>query len=79
MKQLPFLLVAFFAIQIISAQEKNLALEKSIDENAIYNTSFIEVKPQFPGGLQEFYNYIGKKYKTPNVKDLKEEYLSLLL
>ena len=71
MKQLPFLLVAFFAIQIISAQEKNLALEKSIDENAIYNTSFIEVKPQFPGGLQEFYNYIGKKYKTPNVKGLK--------
>ena len=71
MKYLLFLLILFFTVQTTSAQEENLAQEKATDENAIYNTTFIEVKPQFPGGLQEFYNYIGKKYKTPNVKGLK--------
>ncbi len=41
------------------------------DENAIYNTAGIDVKPDFPGGIQEFYKFIGKNYKTPNVKNLK--------
>lgn len=41
------------------------------DENAIYNTAGIDVRPEFPGGLAEFYKYIGKNYKTPNVKNLK--------
>ncbi len=36
------------------------------DENNIYNTAGIDVVPQYPGGLQEFYNYIGNNYKTPS-------------
>jgi periplasmic protein TonB len=35
------------------------------DENNIYNTAGIDVVPQFPGGLQEFYNYVGNTYRRP--------------
>ncbi len=41
------------------------------EDNNVYNTAFIEFKPEFPGGLQEFYNFIAKNYKTPNVRNLK--------
>ena len=32
----------------------------------VYNTAGIEVKPEFPGGIGEFYKFIGENYKTPN-------------
>lgn len=41
------------------------------EDNNIYNTAGVEKRPDFPGGLQEFYNYVGKNFKVPNVKDLK--------
>lgn len=34
------------------------------------NTAGVEVKPDFPGGIQEFYNFIGKNYRVPNVPNL---------
>lgn len=40
------------------------------EDNNIYNTAGIEKKPEFPGGLSEFYKYIGKNFKTPDVKGL---------
>ncbi|HLF52972.1 energy transducer TonB [Flavobacterium sp.] len=65
MKKILFFALAFFAIQNLSAQE---ATETS-NEN-VYNTAGIEVIPQFPGGIQEFYKFIGSNYKVPNVKGL---------
>jgi hypothetical protein len=44
--------------------------ENEDDKGKLYNTAGVEKKPDFPGGLQEFYNYIGKNYKTPDVKGL---------
>lgn len=61
-----YLSIAFFSIQILSAQESN-----KTENNQIYNTAGIELKPDFPGGMQEFYNYLAKNYKVPNVKGLK--------
>lgn len=40
------------------------------EDNNIYNTAGIEKKPDFPGGLMEFYKYIGQNFKTPDVKGL---------
>jgi protein TonB len=35
------------------------------DDNQIYNTAGIEVKPDFPGGLGKFYGFVGKNYNAP--------------
>ena len=66
-----FLLFAFFAIQIISAQEKTVAREQSSDDNTIYNTSGIEVKPEYPGGIDAFYKLVSRNYRAPNDKVFK--------
>ena len=70
MKHLLFLTIALFSIQITLAQGTEVVHEQVTDANSIYNSNFIEVKPQYPGGLQEFYKFIGKKYRVPNVKGL---------
>jgi protein TonB len=38
----------------------------SEEENTIYNAAGIEVKPEFPGGIQNFYAFVGKNYKMPD-------------
>jgi periplasmic protein TonB len=67
MKKILFFTIAFFTIQLVSAQENKTESNKA--EN-IYNFAGLETKPEFLGGMQEFYNYIGKNYNTPNVKGL---------
>lgn len=41
------------------------------EDNSIYNTAGIEVKPDFPGGMEKFYSFIGKNYQTPDEEGLK--------
>ena len=41
------------------------------EDNAIYNTAGIEVKPDFPGGLEKFYKFIGKNFQVPEEDGLK--------
>jgi len=41
------------------------------DDNQIYNTAGIEVKPEFPGGMDKFYGYVGKNYRAPEEEGLK--------
>lgn len=64
MKKVFFLLVLFFAIQIGSAQTS----ERFINDNS-YGYSDIDVKPEFPGGIEKFYQFIGENYKTPTAVD----------
>lgn len=41
------------------------------EDNTIYNTAGIEVKPDFPGGLEKFYKYVGKNFQVPEEEGLK--------
>ena len=41
-----------------------------VDDNNIYNTAGIEVKPDFPGGMDKFYKYVGNNYRTPEEEGL---------
>jgi protein TonB len=41
------------------------------EDNQIYNTAGIEVKPDFPGGLEKFYKFIGKNFQVPEEEGLK--------
>ncbi len=40
-------------------------------DNTIYNTAGIEVKPDFPGGMEKFYKFVGNNYQTPEEEGLK--------
>lgn len=44
-------------------------VEESDDQ--VYSTAGIEVKPEFPGGMDKFYNFVGKNYRTPEEEGLK--------
>ena len=41
------------------------------EDNAIYNSAGIEVKPEYPGGLPKFYNFIKNNYQAPEEEGLK--------
>jgi len=41
------------------------------EDNQIYNTAGIEVKPEFPGGMAKFYKYVGDNYRAPDEDGLK--------
>lgn len=71
MKQLPFLLVAFFTVQITLAQEKIVVQEKSIDDNSIYNIGGIDIKPKYPGGINAFYKIFFKNFMPPEDEKFK--------
>ncbi|RDI51174.1 energy transducer TonB [Flavobacterium glaciei] len=46
------------------------AIVEEVD-NQIYNTAGIEVKPDFPGGIDKFYKFVGNNYQTPEEEGLK--------
>lgn len=41
------------------------------EDNNIYNSAGIEVKPEFPGGLGKFYGFVKSNYNTPEEEGLK--------
>ncbi|MGG7034127.1 MAG: energy transducer TonB [Flavobacterium sp.] len=54
------LVVAIFFVQLISAQDVSQAL---VEDNKVYDNP--EVKPEFPGGIRKFYEYVGKNFRIP--------------
>jgi Gram-negative bacterial TonB protein C-terminal len=40
--------------------------ENTTEDLNIYNSQGIEVRPEFPGGIKKFYEFIGKNFQTPN-------------
>jgi protein TonB len=41
-----------------------------VEDNNIYNTAGIEVKPDFPGGMAKFNKFVGNNYHTPEEEGL---------
>lgn len=42
---------------------------EDVDYGLLYSTGTVDIKPEFPGGIQEFYNYIGKSFNIPTDKN----------
>ena len=60
MKQILLILIVIFA-QNIFAQTENVSAVKS----NIIDAKELEVKPDFPGGLSMFYQFIGRNFNVP--------------
>lgn len=56
-------------IEIDAYDSKNQFVQKG--ENEVYNTAGITEKPDFPGGIMEFYKFVGNNFKTPEQPNLK--------
>jgi len=41
------------------------------EDTSIYNSAGIEVKPDFPGGLEKVHEFIGKNFQVPEEEGLK--------
>ena len=63
MKKILLIVIALFSLQMVSAQESP---KVSNEDNNIYSS--VEVKPEFPGGIDGFYNYVSSNYKAPSAK-----------
>lgn len=51
-------------------QEENKVKSKTVD-NEVYNAVAVEIKPNYPGGIQKFYAFIKKNYVIP--KEILDE------
>lgn len=41
------------------------------DTEKIYNNNELDKKPEFKGGMEKFYKFVGKNFNVPDVKGLK--------
>lgn len=70
MKKLVFLLICLASFQNVKSQTDSTATA-SKEDNTVYNSVGLEIKPEFKGGLNKFYEYIAKNYRTPDVPGIK--------
>lgn len=73
MKRIAFLLMIFCSFQKVQSQTASVV--KGDDVNEIYNSAGVDIKPEFPGGYEKFYKYIGSTFKAPNVPGLSGKIL----
>lgn len=71
MKNFLLLTIAIFSFQFVVAQEQN-----SQSQDSIYNLKDVEVKPEYPGGMEAFYKFIAKNFKAPEEEGLDGKILT---
>jgi hypothetical protein len=54
--------------EIKAVVKKDSTTTATNDSEKIYNS--VETKPDFKGGIKEFYNYVGKNFRVPDVNKL---------
>ena len=74
MRNILFLLLCFGIFQNAQSQTDSSKAQPK-EDNSVYNSAGIEVKPEFKGGLSKFYTYIIKNYRSPDVPGLKGQVL----
>ncbi|MDI1257635.1 MAG: energy transducer TonB [Flavobacterium sp.] len=63
MRKIFFVIISCFIFHVAAAQETYFTTE-----NGINTYTKVEYRPEFPGGMQKFYQYVGSNYKYPKVK-----------
>lgn len=66
------LVLALTSVYTYSQEIKDVKNEEQTtlqqQQDVIYNTAGIDVKPEYPGGLTAFYNFISANIKLPDTK-----------
>lgn len=65
MKNFLLLVITFFCFQLINAQEQTSQLQ-----DTIYDFKEVDIKPEYPGGVEAFYKFIAKNFKAPEEEGL---------
>lgn len=44
-------------------------LDKGVEvpDNQVYNSAGLQVQPEYPGGMSQFYNYVNKNFRIPEI------------
>ena len=71
-------IIMLFLILLVGGKNSILAQELPVPtvqkdseiEKDFYENIEVDVKPNFPGGMKEFYNFLGKNYRVPESKKL---------
>lgn len=67
-----FFFFALLSFQFIFSQEPTVAFpEERSEKNEILNASAVEVKPEYPGGIDAFYKHVANHFIVPTHKDFK--------
>jgi hypothetical protein len=61
MKRLLLSIITLIIVQFASAQANTTMID-----DAPYNYEDVEVRPEFPGGINQFMDFIGKNFKMPD-------------
>lgn len=70
MKKVVFLLIfVAFSEMGFSQNEGTPSVRIENADDVIYTAT--ETKPEYEGGIKEFYSYIGNNFRVPNIKGLK--------
>jgi periplasmic protein TonB len=73
-------LVTVIITQFASSQISSDSLYSKKNDGALYSLKGIEVKPEYPGGIEQFYEFISKNYKAPKVEGLRGKvYVSFVI
>ncbi|MEN9336171.1 MAG: hypothetical protein RLZZ500_1158 [Bacteroidota bacterium] len=59
------------AVPTVEPPGNGPAQQEVVEDNTVYSSAGIEVKPDFPGGIAKFYSFIQKNYIAPDEPGLK--------
>ncbi len=65
MRKILFFIILIFSTHLIHAQDQNAPVSEPI-----FEMKDIDVQPEFPGGIDNFYNFFYKNFKKPEVPQL---------
>lgn len=72
---IPFSIEIKFPLEFKLKENISEKKKKQVLDNTIHSSTGIEVNPEFSGGAKEFYSFIAKNFRAPDVAGLKGKIL----